>query len=355
MAPNPRTKVAIIGGAGYGAAELLRHLVVRDDVEILRVASKDHVGKPLHEVHRTLAGFTSLKLEDLPPKEAAAGADVVFLGMPHKTTAKVAMELFDLPVRLIDLSGDFRLRSLADYERDYAPGHPCPDKLGAFVYGLPELFRERIKTARWVASPGCFATCIAMGLVPLAKHGVLKNVNVRTVAMTGSSGSGQNPQEGTHHPVRAVNLKPYKVLAHQHRSEIVQTLHDAGAMHLSLDMVPVSAPLSRGILAVSQLDLPEGMTREQVHALYSALYAGEPLVRVMPLGQVPEVAAVAGTARIEIGVETRVDDATGKRTLAVVSAIDNLIKGGAGQAIQSFNLMVGAKETQGLDLPGLWP
>ncbi len=350
-----KIKVSIIGGAGYGASELLRHLVVRDDVDILCVASKDHVGKPLGDVHRTLSGYTDLKLVDVPPVQAAKGADVVFLGMPHKTTAKVAMELFALPVKIIDLSGDFRLKSLADYERDYAPGHPCPERLGTFVYGLPELFRAQIKTAQHVASPGCFATCIATGLLPLAQRGLLQNVSVRTVAMTGSSGSGQAPQEGTHHPVRAVNLKPYKVLAHQHRSEIVQTLSDAGATSLTLDMVPVSAPLSRGILAISQLDLPEGQTREGLHALYREVYAGERLLRVMPLGQVPEVAAVAGTARIEIGLETRQDAATGKKTLCVISAIDNLIKGGAGQAIQSFNLMVGVDETKGLDLPGLWP
>jgi N-acetyl-gamma-glutamyl-phosphate reductase len=265
------------------------------------------------------------------------------------------MELFDLPVKIIDLSGDFRLRSLVDYDRDYAPGHPCPDRLGTFVYGLPELHREKIRTAKHVASPGCFATCIAMGLVPLAKAGLLKGVNVRTVAMTGSSGSGQNPQEGTHHPVRVNNLKPYKVLTHQHRSEILQTLGDAGASSVSLDMVPISAPLSRGILAISQMDLPDGHTRESIHALYAQTFAAEKLVRVMPLGQVPEVVAVAGTARIEVGVETRIDEATGKRTLCLMSAIDNLIKGGAGQAVQSFNLMTGADEYRGLDLPGLWP
>src|SRR5688500_764267 len=355
MANPTKTKVSIIGGAGYGASELLRHLLVRDDVEVLTVASKDHVGKPLGDVHRTLAGYSDLKLVDVPPAEAAKGADVVFLGMPHKVTAKVAMELFPLDVKIIDLSGDFRLKKLTDYDRDYAPGHPCPERLGTFVYGLPELFRERIKTARYVASPGCFATCIATGLLPLAKRGLLNDVAVRTVAMTGSAGSGQNPQEGTHHPVRSRHLKPYKVLAHQHRSEIVQTLGDAGAPKVALDMVPVSAPLSRGILAITQIALPANQTRESLHALYREVYADERLLRVMPLGQVPEVAAVAGTARIEIGIETRVDEDTGRKTLAVISAIDNLIKGGAGQAIQSFNLMTGAPETKGLDAPGLWP
>lgn len=350
-----KIKVSIIGGAGYGAAEILRHLVVRDDVQLLRVSSKDHVGKPLGDVHKTLAGYSTLKLEDLPPREAAAGADVVFLGMPHKVTAKVAMGLFELPCKIVDLSGDFRLRSLADYERDYAPGHPCPERLGTFVYGMPELFREQIRGARHVASPGCFATCIAVGLLPLASANLLNGANVRTVAMTGSSGSGQNPQEGTHHPIRHNNLKAYKVLSHQHRSEILQTLGSAGAERVSLDLVPISAPLSRGILAVSQLDLPDGATRESMHALYQQRFAGERLLRVLPLGQVPEVVSVAGTARVEVGIEARIDDATGKRTLCVMSAIDNLIKGGAGQAVQCFNLMTGGDEYRGLDVPGLWP
>lgn len=348
-------KVSLIGGAGYGAAELLRHLVVRDDVEILRIASKDHVGEKAGEVHRTLEGFCDVVLEDIPPKEAAKGADFVFLGMPHKVTARVAQEILDEDVRIIDLSGDFRLRSLEDYQRDYAPEHPCPERLGTFVYGLPELWRESIKSAKHVASPGCFATCIAMGLLPLAKAGLLRGSAVRTVAITGSSGSGVHASAGTHHPVRAKNLKPYKVLNHQHRAEILQTLGDAGAERVSLDFVPVSAPLSRGILAVSQLDLPEGQTRESLQALYEETFAAERLVRVRPLGQVPEVAAVAGTARVEVGIEVRIDEATGTRTLCAMSAIDNLIKGGAGQAIQSFNLMTGADEYKGLDLPGQWP
>ncbi len=350
-----KTKVSIIGGAGYGAAELLRHLVARDDVELLRVSSKDFVGDRVDRVHRHLAGFCDLVLEDIPPKEAAKGADFVFLAMPHKITAKVAMEILDEDVRIIDLSGDFRLRSLKDYERDYAPGHPCPDRLGTFVYGLPELNREEIAKAKHVASPGCFATCIELGLLPLAKAGRLVGKNVRTVAMTGSSGSGVKPQAGTHHPVRHNNLKPYKVLHHQHRAEILQALGDAGAKDSSLDFIPVSAPLSRGILAISQVDLDDDLDAAGVQALYEETFASHPMVRVMPHGQMPEVAAVAGTAFVEVGVEVRIDEETGKRTLALMSVLDNLIKGGAGQAMQSFNLMCGRDEKTGFEKPGLWP
>lgn len=350
-----KTKVSIIGGAGYGAAEILRHILVRDDVELLRISSKDYIGHSVSQVHRNLPGYDHIKLQDITPQECAKDADIIFLAMPHIITAKVAMELFDLNVKIIDLSGDFRLENLEDYIRDYAPEHPCPERLGSFVYGMPELNSEAIKNAQHVASPGCFATGIAMGLLPLADAGLLKGTNIRTVAMTGSSGSGVKPQAGTHHAVRVNNLKAYKTLHHQHRAEIVQTLGHAGAESISLDFVPVSAPLVRGILAVSQIDLPEGMDQEAVQKIYENYYAEHKLTSVRPKGSPAEVAAVSGTARVEIGVDTRIDENTGTRTLCITSAIDNLIKGGAGQAIQSFNLMTGKPAHFGLDSPGLWP
>jgi N-acetyl-gamma-glutamyl-phosphate reductase len=350
-----KIKVSIIGGAGYGAAELLRNLLVREDVELLRISSKDYVGKTLGQVHRSFWGISDRVIEDIPPRQCAEGADVVFLAMPHVITARVAMELFDLPVRIIDLSGDFRLNKLEDYVRDYAPTHPCPERLGTFVYGMPELNSEAIKTAKHVASPGCFATGIAMGLLPLAKAGLLVGTTIRTVAMTASSGSGVRPQEGTHHPVRSQNLKAYKILHHQHRAEILQTLEFGGAQALSLDFVPVSVPLSRGILAVSQIDLPDNQTEASIQDIYEGYYGSHDQVTVMPAGVSPEVVAVAGTVRVEVGIKTRQDESTGRRSLACISAIDNLIKGGAGQAIQCFNLMTGRRASFGLDAPGLWP
>lgn len=348
-------KVSIIGGAGYGAAEILRHLLVRDDVELLRISSKDYIGQSVSQVHRNLPGYDDIKMQDISPKECAAGADIVFLAMPHIITAKVAMELFDLKVKIIDLSGDFRLENLTDYIRDYAPEHPCPERLGTFVYGMPELNSEAIKNATHVASPGCFATGIAMGLLPLADAGLLKGINIRTVAMTGSSGSGVKPQAGTHHAVRVNNLKAYKALHHQHRAEILQTIGHAGAEKVSLDFVPVSAPLVRGILSVSQMDLPADMQQADIQKLYQDYYAEHKLTSVRPQGAAAEVVAVAGTARVEISIDTRIDEDTGTRTLCISSAIDNLIKGGAGQAIQCFNLMTAKPAHFGLDNPGLWP
>jgi N-acetyl-gamma-glutamyl-phosphate reductase len=297
-----KTKVSIIGGAGYGAAEILRHVLTREDVELLRISSKDYIGQSVSQVHRNLPGYDDVILQDISPKDCVAGADIVFLAMPHIITARVAMELLDEDVRIIDLSGDFRLENLTDYTRDYAPEHPCPEKLGSFVYGMPELNSEAIKEAKHVASPGCFATCIAMGLLPLADAGLLKGSNVRTVAMTGSSGSGVKPQVGTHHATRVNNMKAYKTLHHQHRAEIIQTLGHAGAEKISLDFVPVSAPLVRGILAVSQLDLPDHLEHEDIEKIYQDYYADHLLTTVRPKGAPAEVVAVTGTAKVEIGI-----------------------------------------------------
>lgn len=172
--------------------------------------------------------------------------------------------------------------------------------------------------------------------------------------MTGSSGSGVIPRDGTHHPVRVNNLKAYKTLKHQHRSEIIQTLRDAGAGKIAFDFVPVSAPLARGILAVSQLDLPKGRDLSEIRYLYETYYNDFPLISLLPRGMSAEVAAVKGSARVEIALDARID-ADGRSTLCCTSAIDNLIKGGAGQAIQCFNLMTGKDSHAGLTRPGLWP
>lgn len=350
-----KTKVSIIGGSGFLSAELMRNLLPRDDVEILRVSSKDHIGQNIGQVHRTFYGLSDLVLEDIPPTECVDGADIVFLAMPHIITAKVAMELFDTDVRIIDLSGDFRLKNLNDYTRVYAPEHPCPDRLGSFVYGMPELYADQIKTAQYVANPGCFATCIAASLLPLAKHGQLIDKTVRLVALTGSSGSGVHPQAGNHHAVRSNNLKAYKVFDHQHTPEIIQTLNAAGGQQVSLDFVPVSAPLSRGMMSIAQVDAPEDMSEDQLREQYQRYFADFPLVSVLPKGMTPEVVSVKNTLRIEIGLNIKTDEISGKRTLCAIAALDNLIKGGAGQAIQNFNLMTGHENAYQLQQPGMWP
>jgi LysW-gamma-L-alpha-aminoadipyl-6-phosphate/LysW-L-glutamyl-5-phosphate reductase len=349
-----KVRAAVIGGSGYGGGEMIRRLLLHPNVELVRVASIDHVGEPIGAVHMNLDGLTPLVFEGLPPAEAAKGVDVVLLGLPHKVSATVMRELMATGVRVVDMSGDFRLRDPVVYAKYYGAQHPCPEELtkGTFVYGLPELNREAIKKARYVASPGCFATTIELALMPLAKAGLLEGA-VEIVGITGSSGSGIAPSAGTHHPTRSINLRTYKPLDHQHIPEIIETLASAGATGLTLRFVPVSAPLSRGIFATCFAHVPKGATVEQVKALYAEAYADAPFVRV-PQGRLPEVVAVSGSNYAEVGVVLG-DAADGKQLVTAFAATDNLIKGGAGQAIQSMNLMLGFDERASLEDPGGYP
>jgi N-acetyl-gamma-glutamyl-phosphate reductase len=350
---SQRFKAAVIGGSGYGGAELIRRLLAHPHVDLARVASIDFVGEPLWSVHPNLEGRTDLLFEGLAPDEAAKGMDVVLLGLPHKVSAQMVPAIMRSGARIIDLSGDFRLRDPAAYERYYGGKHPCPEWLtsGAFVYGLPELNRDAIRGARYVASPGCFATTIELALLPLARTRRLTGA-VEIVGITGSSGSGVAPSAGTHHPVRANNLRTYKPLEHQHVPEIAQTLSDAGAPGITLRFVPVSAPLSRGIFATCFAHVADE-DPQRLESLWADTYRDEPFVRV-PSKRLPEVAVVKGTNIAEVGVAIG-DASDGRRAIACFAATDNLIKGGAGQAIQSMNLMLGLSERLTLEDPGGWP
>src|SRR5512143_2098520 len=335
MASGKRYRAAVIGGSGYGGAEMIRRLLVHPDVELVRVASVDFVGEPLSAADPTLEGITELRFEGISPAEAARGTDVVLLGLPHTVAAAKVPELAALPdVKVVDMSGDFRLRDAAEYARWYKHVHPCPERLRDFVYGLPELHREAIRKARFVASPGCFATTIELALLPLARAGLLEGP-IHVQGITGSSGAGVAPSAGTHHPVRAGNLRAYKPLEHQHLPEIAEALAAAGARDPALRFVPVSAPLGRGILATSFVELPEEWTGERLLALYREAYAAEPFVRV-PRTRLPEVAAVSGSNFAEVGLAAG-PALAGRRTVALLGALDNLVKGGAGQAIQNLN------------------
>ena len=349
-----RLKAVLIGGTGYGGAEILRRLLFHPHVDVARVTAADNIGKKVGEVHFNLAGLTDLTFQEMAPEQAVAGMDVAFLAMPHKTTAKVVQAILGSGVRIVDLSGDFRLRDPGAYEKYYGVAHPAPKSLtdGLFTYGMPEVNRAAIAKARYIASPGCFATTIALGLLPLARAGMLAGP-VHTVAATGSSGSGANPQITTHHPLRAANLRTYKPLDHQHIPEIVQTLHGAGGRDVALEFVPVSAPLPRGIFATSFVDVPASTTAEHLEEAWARCYAGEPFIRIVK-GRQPEVVAVSGGNYVEVGFTLGAPTGPTRRVVCF-SALDNLVKGGAGQAIQAFNVMMGFDETLTLKEPGLWP
>lgn len=346
-----RYRAAILGASGFAGAELLRRLLRHPHVEIVRACAADHLGEPVSAAHPHLEGQTALLFEPTVPERATEDVDIVVMGLPHGASVEVVRAAADRDVRLLDLSGAFRLRDRDAYRRYYGD-HPAPELVESFVYGLPELNRARIRGARRVASPGCFATAIELGLLPLARAGLLEGA-IEVVGITGSSGSGVVPSPGTHHPVRAGNLRTYRPLDHQHAPEIVETLREAGAREPRVSFVPVSAPLVRGIFATAFARVPAATTEAELARAYADAYDAEPFVRV-PAARLPEVVAVAGSNHAEVGWLLGPAEA-GERLVTTFSALDNLVKGGAGQAVQNLNLMLELDERTTLDDPGGYP
>lgn len=348
-----KIKAALMGGTGYAAAELIKRLVQHPNIELKRVSSIDHIGENVGQVHKNLGTRLPFTFEDLTPEEVAKDVDVVFLALPHKVSFLMAPKMFDLGVKIVDFSGDYRIKDHKVYEHYYKATHTNPENIESFVYGLPELNREEIKNANRVANPGCFPTSFSLSLLPLAKAGILKG-KIRVIAPTGSSGSGVHPSAGTHHPVRVNNLKSYKPLFHQHQPEMEQILHEAGAKDISVDFIPMSAPLARGILTNAVVDLPSDITEERIRDIYNEYYKDCPFIRVKGSKALPEVVSIAGTNFVEVGWSLK-EEHFGTKSFAAIAAIDNLVKGAAGQAIQNMNLMFGLDEMTALDDFGYWP
>jgi N-acetyl-gamma-glutamyl-phosphate/LysW-gamma-L-alpha-aminoadipyl-6-phosphate reductase len=350
-----RFSAAVYGGSGYLGSEAVRRLLGHPDVELAHVYAADYIGEPLAAALPNLEGKTSLRFEAVP-EAGAPSVDILLLALPHSVSHRVVARAIDSNVRIIDMSGAFRVNDAASYEKFYAERHPLPELLPRFVYGLPELSRDVLRGARLVASPGCFATTIELGLLPLARAGWLQGA-VQSVGMTGSSGAGVAPSATTHHPVRSKNLRAYRPLLHTHAPEIQEALTAAGARDLVVDFVPVAAPLSRGILATSFASVPEDVDAARMRAAFAACYARERFV-IMPEKRLPEVVAVAGSNYAEVGFalgEPRTRGGVRERVVTLVSALDNLVKGGAGQAIQNLNLMLGIEEGTGLSDPAAYP
>jgi N-acetyl-gamma-glutamyl-phosphate reductase len=347
-----KAKIAVLGASGFAGAELLRRLIDHPSLEVVRVCANDHLGELVSRAHPHLEGLTNLRFENPPHAEAARGVDAVIMGLPHGASCDVVDAVAGTATRIVDLSGAFRVQDPESYARYYGAVHPRPELLPEFVYGLPELNRERIRDARYVASAGCFATTIELMLLPFARAGLLQG-SVEVVGITGSSGAGATPTLTTHHPVRAHNLRTYKPLEHAHTPEIVETLAAAGARDLCLHFVPVSAPLTRGIFATAFFRVAAGVSEHELRALPADTYRGERCV-IVPEARLPEVVAVLGSNRAEVGVALG-PVSGGTRGVTVFGALDNLVKGGAGQALQNLNLMLGLDELCGLSTAGLFP
>ncbi|MDE2069870.1 MAG: N-acetyl-gamma-glutamyl-phosphate reductase [Gammaproteobacteria bacterium] len=353
------TRVAayILGGSGYGGGELLRLLSQHPQVQSICAVSRRHAGEPFWKTHPNLYRMVDGKFEAEPDWSALSEAEhaVVFSAMPHFELAQQlpvlakAWAKHGLAERLtlIDLSGDFRLDSAAEFERACGKPHPYPQALGTFVYGLPEWQKDKIKGAKRIASPGCFATTIQLALLPLA--GLRDLGFIAVSAMTGSSGSGATPGETTHHPTRANDFRAYKVLSHQHEAEITRLLDTEGSTGYSLAFVPHSAPLVRGIFATVQLHPPAalGLTAESLRKRYEDFYRDAPFVRLVE--DTPRIVAVVGSNFCDIAVHEK------HGNVVVMAALDNLVKGMAGQAIQDMNLGCQFFENAGLGILGIYP
>ena len=352
-----RIAVCILGGSGYGGGELLRLLSRHPEVESLRAVSRKYAGQPFWKAHPNLRAVVPGEFDAEPDWRALATArqPVVFAAMPHLEFAKqlplleAEWERHGLAERLtvIDLSGDFRLDDAGTYARAYGIEHPSPAHLGSFVYGLPEWCGQELKGAKRIASPGCFATAIQLALLPFA--GLQDLGFIAVSAATGSSGSGASPGEGTHHPLRAQDFRAYKVLTHQHGAEVTRLLDSRGSRGYSFAFVPQSAPMVRGIFATVQFR-PAAVLKLDADALRTrieATYRDAPFVRLTE--ESPRVGAVAGSNFCDIGWQWK------DGTVAVMTALDNLVKGMAGQAIQNMNLALGFPETAGLLHAGTYP
>jgi N-acetyl-gamma-glutamyl-phosphate reductase len=344
-------RVGIIGASGYTGSELARLLVTHPEkVELTCITSETYAGQPISRLHPNLRGLVDLKFEALDVEKVAQNADIVFLGLPHKSSMAYAPKFYELGVKIIDFSADFRLKDVKIYEKWYQE-HTSPHLLEHAVYGLPELHREEIKTASLVANPGCYPTGAILALLPALKSGTVDSEGVIIDSKTGISGAGKTPGEAAHFPNRYDNFAAYNIGSHRHTPEIEQELSLAMSKELKVCFAPHYSPMTRGILTTAYLRLKQSISTKELLAMYADYYKDEPFVLVLDEGEMPQTQSVRGSNFCHVGVKV-----VERNNLAVVmSAIDNLTKGASSQAMQNMNIMAGFDETAGLLFPGLMP
>jgi N-acetyl-gamma-glutamyl-phosphate reductase len=343
---RPRT-VGVLGASGYAGAELLRLLARHPDLEVAWAAGDQSAGRPLHTRYPGLrATYGELAFCSVD-EGLDKGADVLFCALPHGRAAELAPRALDAAGLVVDLSADFRLRDPAAYPAWYGAEHPQPEQLGTWPYGLPELHREELRGASRVAVPGCYPTAALLALAPLVAAGLAATDGIVVDAKSGLSGAGRSLSDGNLFVQANENVGPYKVGSHRHTPEIEQELALAAGAPVTVTFTPHLVPASRGILATCYATLAPSAGDEDLAACYATAYAGEPFVDVLePAGGWPATRAVATTNRVQVAAAA---DRRAGRVVAA-AAIDNLVKGAAGQAVQCANLALGLAETAGLDL-----
>lgn len=341
-----KIKIAIFGGSGYGGSELLRILLFHPNAEIVFVTANEHAGKAVGEVHKNLFGLTDLRFEKSPEDlSELKEIDLAFFALPHGQALTLIPNLPE-NIKVIDLSGDFRINDKDVFQKFYKLEHTATNLQKKFVYGLTETNREQIKTANYIANPGCFATATLLALAPMVKSGLLTG-KIIVDAKTGSSGSGAKAAANTHHPQRMNSFYAYKPFQHQHVPEISQHLKEVGTFENDLIFMTHSLPVSRGIFASCYLETTNLLTNEDVKNLYELFYKDSFFVRLVENS--PDINWVKTTNFCDIAAHSN-----GKQ-IVVFSAVDNLVKGAAGQAVQNMNLMFDLDETTGLKLIGTNP
>lgn len=340
-------KVGIVGGTGYTGVELLRLLAQHPDCELAAITSRKEAGMAVAEMFPNLRGHVDLKFSE-PSASGLDQCDLVFFATPNGVAMQEARALVDAGVRIIDLAADFRIRDVALWEQWYKMKHACPELVAEAVYALPEINRDEIRKARVVANPGCYPTAVQLGFLPLIEAGCVDLAHLIADAKSGVSGAGRKAETHILHAEAADNFKAYGVAGHRHHPEILQGLARAAGKAVNLVFVPHLTPMIRGIHAT----LYARLTREvDLQALYEKRYADEAFVDVMPAGSHPDTRSVRGANHCRIAVHRP----QGGDTVVVLSVIDNLVKGAAGQAVQNMNLMFGFAENTGLNQVALLP
>lgn len=346
MQPS-KIKIGIVGGTGYTGVELLRLLAVHPNADLRCITSRGEAGQPVSDLFPSLRGYVDLQFTD-PAQSDLHGCDVVFFATPNGIAMQQTRALLGAGVRVIDLAADFRIKDIAEWEKWYGMTHACPDLVADAVYGLPEVNRDQIRAARLVANPGCYPTAVQLGFLPLLEAGVVDAAGLIADAKSGVSGAGRKAETHILFAEAGDNFKAYGVAGHRHLPEIRQGL---AAMHggsVGLTFVPHLTPLIRGIHATLYARLKRDIDLQQ---LYESRYADEHFVDVLPAGSHPETRSVRGSNQCRIAVHRP----QGGDTVVVLSVIDNLVKGAAGQAVQNMNIMFGLPEECGLGQVPLLP
>ncbi|MCD6312431.1 MAG: N-acetyl-gamma-glutamyl-phosphate reductase [Thaumarchaeota archaeon] len=346
-------RVAIIGASGYTGGELMRILALHEKAEVVAATSREYAGKPISHVHPHLRGFyKNMRFIEVKLNKILE-ADVAFLSLPAKTSINYVPKLLESGLKVVDLGPDYRLKNPEDYVRWYGFQHPHPDLLEKAVYGMPELHREEIAGAKLIASPGCNSTAAILALIPAVKENLIDLDHVAIDVKVGSSEAGRKPTPGSHHPERENVIRPYEATGHRHVAEVEQELSKLAGRSLKMAFVPHAISSIRGALATAHTWLNESIDEKAIIRAFASCYGKEPFIRIIrgpPVGY-PDPKYVIGSNFADVGFayEERVGRA------AFMAAIDNLMKGAAGQAVQSFNIMMGFDEREGLMIPPLKP